>query len=67
MYPTLGIDFVRQRLESATRRAEQAALLRDLALARPKPAARGPETCVASGQPGRSTQCVVTTQAVACC
>ena len=66
MYPTLGIDFTRQRLQSATRRAEHAALLRDLALARPTHAPRRAEACVLSGQPGRSAQCAIA-QPAPCC
>jgi hypothetical protein len=77
MFSLLGVDYARQRLENATRRAERAAQIRAaVGTVRPRVAGtagsrvrlfRREPACVLAAWPGRALQCVNAAQAAPSC
>ena len=69
MFSLLGVDYARQRLENATRRAEREAQIRAaVGTARPRVRLfRRTTACVPAAQPGHALQCVNVAQAAPSC
>ena len=69
MFSLLGVDYARQRLENATRRAEREAQIRAAVGTAPPRARRfrRQPTCVLAAQPGHALQCVNLAQAAPRC
>jgi hypothetical protein len=69
MFSLLGVDYARQRLENATRRAEREAQIRAaVRAARPRARRfRHQPACVLAAQPGHALQCVSLAQAAPSC